>query len=130
MPDSRRPHAGLANLAFSSFDGLGMARLRPPVRVRTLKRSPDTARGRRTGPIAIAAALLTLMVVAIVGSVVTNRRAAQTQRAVLVNAAYQKAATGVEAEESLERSIGCSLAWCRWPGITLPRKVFAARSSK
>ncbi len=46
---------------------------------------------------------MALMIVSIVGSFVTDRSAGRTQRAVMLSAAYQKAATGVASEESLER---------------------------
>jgi diguanylate cyclase (GGDEF)-like protein len=51
----------------------------------------------------VAIALIALMIVSIIGSFVTDRGAGWTQRAVVLNTAYQKAATGVAAEESLER---------------------------
>ena len=43
------------------------------------------------------------MVVVVIGSTATDRSAATTQRAVLLSAAFQRAASGVAAEESLER---------------------------
>ena len=46
---------------------------------------------------------MALMIVSIIGSFVTDRGAGRTQRAVVLSAAYEKAATGVAAEESLER---------------------------
>jgi diguanylate cyclase len=43
------------------------------------------------------------MVVTIIGSFATDRSAARTRRSVLLSNAYERAATGVAAEESLER---------------------------
>ena len=60
--------------------------------------------GRRVGIFALALTLMVLTVVVIIGSFATSRAAGRTQRAVLLNTAYQKAATGVAAEESLERT--------------------------
>jgi len=53
--------------------------------------------------VSVAAVLVVLLVVTIVGSYATDRSAARTRRAVVLDTAYQKAATGVAAEESLER---------------------------
>jgi diguanylate cyclase len=61
-----------------------------------------SARGR-FGIAAVAFAVIALMVVSIAGSFATDRIAAQSQSAVVLNTAYQKAASGVAAEESLER---------------------------
>ena len=61
-------------------------------------------RGGRLGIGAVAVALVVLMVLSIVGSFATDRSAVRTQRAVALNTAYQMAATGVAAEESLDRS--------------------------
>ncbi len=51
----------------------------------------------------IAAMFLALIGVIIAGSVVISDRTTATQRAVILNSAYQHAASGVAAEESLER---------------------------
>jgi diguanylate cyclase len=50
-----------------------------------------------------AAAFLVLMSVVIVGAIVMDRDDVGTQRSVRLNSAYQRAASGVAAEESLER---------------------------
>ncbi|MGH3744159.1 MAG: hypothetical protein ACRDTP_04795, partial [Mycobacteriales bacterium] len=60
------------------------------------------APGRR-GIVALAAALIVLILVLIVGSLAVTRSAANAQRRVVLNTAYQHAASGVAAEESLER---------------------------
>jgi diguanylate cyclase len=62
-------------------------------------------RGRRRGlgVVSIAVSVAGLLVVAIIGSFAMDRRASETQRAVALNAVYQLAASGVAAEESLER---------------------------
>ncbi len=52
---------------------------------------------------AIAATFLSLIGVVIVGSFVIDSGAVRTQQAVVLNTAYQHAASGVAAEESLER---------------------------
>ena len=57
----------------------------------------------RVGIVSVAAVLIALMVVAIGGSLATDRAASASERGVLVNTAYQAAARGVAAEESLER---------------------------
>jgi diguanylate cyclase len=69
----------------------------------TLSRIGIAIRGWRLGVAAMAVAVLALMVVATIGSVVTERHAERTERAVLLSTAYQQAATAVAAEESLER---------------------------
>jgi diguanylate cyclase (GGDEF)-like protein len=63
-------------------------------------RTPD--RHGRFG-VVVAVALVALMVIAIGGAIASNRMAARTRRAVLLDTAYKRAATGVAAEESLER---------------------------
>jgi diguanylate cyclase (GGDEF)-like protein len=59
--------------------------------------------GRHLGIVAVAGTLVLLIVVVIAGSLTMDHGAAKTQRAVLLNRAYQHAASGVAAEESLER---------------------------
>jgi diguanylate cyclase (GGDEF)-like protein len=56
-----------------------------------------------TGIVTVAVTLIALMIVTIGGSATTNRAGRQTQRAVQLDTAYHKAATGIAAEESLER---------------------------
>jgi diguanylate cyclase (GGDEF)-like protein len=58
---------------------------------------------RGLGIVGVAATLVVLMVVTILGSFATDRSAARTRRSVVLSDAYEKAATGVAAEESLER---------------------------
>ena len=70
----------------------------------TFARSKVVVHGRRVGIFALALTLMVLTVVVIIGSFATSRAAGRTERAVLLNTAYQKAATGVAAEESLERT--------------------------
>src|SRR4051812_17770543 len=60
-------------------------------------------RGPQFGMAAIAAAFLLLLGVVIAGSVAINDSANEAERAVILNSAYQHAASGVAAEESLER---------------------------
>jgi diguanylate cyclase len=60
-------------------------------------------RGTKFGAVVVALTVVLLLVVAIVGSFEINRKALATQRAVLLNTAYQHAASGVASEESLER---------------------------
>jgi diguanylate cyclase len=60
-------------------------------------------RDRRVPMMAIAGTFLGLIGVVIAGSFVIDSGAVRTQRAVLLNSAYQHAASGVAAEESLER---------------------------
>ncbi len=66
-------------------------------------RGSGRARSYPVGLTAAAALLVALMVVVLFGSRATDRSAGEAQRAVLLGAAYQQAATGVAAEESLER---------------------------
>ena len=68
------------------------------------------ARAARTRPdryllgiSAVAVTLIALMVVSIAGSFATYRAATRSERASRLNNAYQRAATGIAAEESLER---------------------------
>lgn len=68
-----------------------------------LSRVAKPIHGWRFGIAAIAVGVVGLMIVATVGSVVTDGHASRTERAVVLNAAYQQAATAVAAEESLER---------------------------
>ena len=72
--------------------------MKPPV-----PRQDGSARDGRLGIALVSAAVIGLMVVSIGGSFATDHIAAKSQRAVLLSTAYQKAATGVAAEESLER---------------------------
>ena len=58
---------------------------------------------RSFGVVAASVTLVVLMLVVIAGSLASDHAAARAQRAVLLNTAYQKAAVGVAAEESLER---------------------------
>jgi diguanylate cyclase (GGDEF)-like protein len=58
---------------------------------------------RRQGIVAIAATFVMLIAVVIIGSAVIDRGAIDTQRSVVLSSAYQRAASGVAAEESLER---------------------------
>ena len=58
---------------------------------------------QRLGMAAIAGTFLLLISVVIVGSIVMNRAAVDTQRSVLLSTAYQHAASGLAAEQSLER---------------------------
>jgi diguanylate cyclase len=60
-------------------------------------------RGGQFAAVVVATTTVLLLVVAIVGSFEINRSARETQRAVLLNTAYQHAASGVAAEESFER---------------------------
>jgi diguanylate cyclase (GGDEF)-like protein len=57
----------------------------------------------RYGIAAVGSIVVVLLVVAVIGSVTTEHAAERTQRAVRLNTAYRKVATGVAAEESLER---------------------------
>jgi diguanylate cyclase (GGDEF)-like protein len=76
----------------------------PRLRAATSSRRRRAPAGNgRFGIIAVAVTLVALMVVTIIGSYATERAAARTQRAVVLNTAYQRAAAGVAAEESLER---------------------------
>jgi diguanylate cyclase (GGDEF)-like protein len=65
----------------------------------------STLRARRAGIglLSVAVALVGFLVVGILGSLATSRAAVDVERAVLLDAAYGRAATGVAAEESLER---------------------------
>jgi diguanylate cyclase (GGDEF)-like protein len=58
---------------------------------------------RQLGILAVAATFLLLIAVVIIGSTVIDRGSIGTQRSVALNSAYQHAASGVAAEESLER---------------------------
>ena len=71
------------------------------MRLHAVRESASPRRG--LGIAAIAFAVIALMVVSISGSFATDRIAAKSENAVFLNTAYQKAATGVAAEESLER---------------------------
>lgn len=62
-----------------------------------------TTRGYPAGIVVIAATLILLISVVIAGSLLTDRSVIRTQRAVVLNTAYQHAASGVAAEESVER---------------------------
>ncbi|HEY5076282.1 MAG TPA: hypothetical protein VIJ48_02150, partial [Acidimicrobiia bacterium] len=55
------------------------------------------------GIAAVSLSVAALLVVTIIGSVATDQADARAQRSVELNAAYQRTATGVAAEESLER---------------------------
>ncbi|MCW2527902.1 MAG: signal peptide protein [Pseudonocardiales bacterium] len=63
----------------------------------------NVRRGYAAGLSAIAATFLVLVSVVLAGSVVIADGSSRAHMAVLLNAAYQQAASGVEAEESLER---------------------------
>src|SRR4051794_5815594 len=60
-------------------------------------------RGPQRGIAVIAGAFLLLVSVVIAGSIAMDRGAGNAERAVFLNSAYQDAASGVAAEESLER---------------------------
>jgi diguanylate cyclase (GGDEF)-like protein len=57
----------------------------------------------RNGIAAVSCVLVTLLIVALLGSIAAERAAEETDRAVARNSAYQRIATGMAAEESLER---------------------------
>ncbi len=65
--------------------------------------SPVLAGLGRYAVAAVSAILVALLVVATSGSLATDQTAAKADRAVRLNSAYQRVATGVAAEESLER---------------------------
>lgn len=69
----------------------------------TRSRVPKIESRQRLGMAVVAGAFLALISVVIVGAVVMNRGAVGAQQSVRLNSAYQHAASGVAAEESLER---------------------------
>ena len=66
-------------------------------------RAAGTSADDRLGVATAAVGLLVLIVVVFIGSLTTNRAAAQSQRAVAINTAYQATATAVAAEQSFGR---------------------------